>query len=370
MNVKYISSALDYSGYGEAARHDIGALLNAGIELTLQVPSFVNETADFGVMGEMVRAHRDKEIPYDVNIIHLTPDQFGKYHEKGKYNIGRLIWETDRIPPVFVENAECMDEIWTASEYNRQAIIESGVTTPVYVISEAIDTTVDPNNFKAYKSSADGRYTFYSIFEFTERKNPEALLKAYWNEFSEKDNVALVIKTYLDSFSVAKRIEITQAIGAIKASIGKKKFAPVYLYREMMSREQIYRFHKSFNCFISTHRGEGWGVPQTEAMLMGKPIISTGCGGIHDFLTNNIDSYLLPYTKVPVDNTRNKQWYLSNQKWAQVSQDDVRETMRKVYNNQVEANDIGQRGRSTVLDKFSFENVGKQMRERLEEIGK
>jgi glycosyltransferase involved in cell wall biosynthesis len=368
MNVRYISAALDYSGYGEAARHDIGALLSAGVELTLIVPTYVNESADFGTLGEMVRNHRNRDIPYDVNIIHVTPDQFSKYAEKGKYNIGRLIWETDKLPPIFVENANQMQEIWTASEYNKQAIINSGVVVPVHVISEAIDTSLDPSKIKPFKTSADGRFTFYSIFEFTERKNPEALLKAYWNEFSDKDNVALVIKTYLDSFSIAKRIEISQAIGAIKASINKKAFAPVYLYRNMMSRDQIYQFHKSFNCFVSTHRGEGWGVPQTEALLMGNPVISTGCGGVHDFLSDNVDSFLLSYEKVPVNNTRNTSWYLPDQKWAKVDEGEVREKMRYVYENQLKAKDIGKRGQQTANADFNFKNVGRQMRERLDRI--
>ncbi len=51
----------------------------------------------------------------------------------------------------------------------------------------------------------------------------------------------------------------------------------------------------TFDCFVSAHRGEGWGVPQMEAMLMGKPIISTSCGGIHEHLKDKEDALLLPF---------------------------------------------------------------------------
>lgn len=366
MNVSYVGAAFDYSGYGECTRHDVASLITAGLEVNLQAPHYTNEPCDFGMLTEIMRNAESSDITYDKRIVHTTPDQFGKYMEQGKYNIGRCIWETDKLPPIFAENCEKMDELWTASEDNAQAIRNSGVTKPVYVIPEAVDVTLDPKTVKPYKTKADGKFTFYSIFEWTERKNPDALLRAYWTEFGRKDNVALVIKTYLDNFSVANRLEISQAIGAIKSSLKLDYYAPVYMYRELMQRDQVYRFHKSFNCFISTHRGEGWGIPQMEAMLMGKPIISTGYCGIHEYISDRIDGLLIPYNMKPVENTRNKQWYLPDQNWADVDLTDVRERMRYMYDHQAESVEIGKRARATVIDKFSYKTVGNLMKERLE----
>jgi hypothetical protein len=51
MNVKYVGPARDYSGYGEAVRHDIAALLAAGVEVRSLIPSYVMEFSDFGTLG-------------------------------------------------------------------------------------------------------------------------------------------------------------------------------------------------------------------------------------------------------------------------------------------------------------------------------
>lgn len=367
MNIKYIGPAKDYSGYGEAVRHDIGALVSAGIELTLQVPRYTRESTDFGTLGEIVDKLEDRELGYQVVIIHTTPDQFRRYREDGKYNIGRVFWETDKIPPDFADNCELMDEIWTGSEFNAEAIRKAGVTKPIYIIPEAIDANIEID-IKPYKSKADKTFTFYSIFEWTERKNPDALLRAFWSEFTEADNVSLVVKTYLDDFSVAKRREISVAVGAIKAALGRDYYAPVYLYRDLMLRSQVYRFHKSFHCFVSAHRGEGWGIPQMEAMLLGRPIISTNLGGIHEYLTHKKDAYLIPADLIPVNNTRNTQWYLPDQNWGQIKIEDLRQAMRWVYDNKDKATKIGSAARKTVLKEFSLEAVGRKMVARLEDI--
>lgn len=368
MNIQYVGPSLDYSGYGEACRHDIGALLSAGFNITCRIPRYTHESTDYGPLGEIVKDLENKDLSYKVKIIHTTPDQFLKYKEDDKYNIGRVFWETDKIPPDFAENCELMDELWTGSEFNAQAIRNAGVTRPIYIIPEAIDANLDIQKIKPFKTKADETFSFYSIFEWTERKNPDALLRAFWSEFTEKDNVSLVIKTYLDSFSVGKRRDISQAIGAIKSALNLPYYAPVYLYRDLLLREQVYRFHRSFDCFVSTHRGEGWGIPQMEAMLCGNPVISSDIGGIHEYLTDQEDCLLLPVDMVQVQNTRNTQWYLPDQNWGNVKIQDARDAMRQMYEKPKDAKELGLRGQSSINEKFSLEAVGKLMTARIQEL--
>lgn len=371
MKVKYTGPALDYSGYGEANRHDIAALDKAGVQLTTQIPHYTLEISDYGKLGELALKHENKDIGYKIKIIHTTPNVYKQFMEPGKYHIGRIFWETSKLPEDFAKNAELMDEIWTGSEYNAEAIRRAGVTKPIHIIPEAIDPEV-PEALDVYEQPDipdTVKFKFYSIFEWTERKNPAALLKAYWQEFEGQTDVALVIKTYVDNFTPDRKAEIDQAIRMIKKSLTLTHYAPVYLYRGLMDRYQIYRFHKSFDCFVSAHRGEGWGIPQMEALLMGKPVISTNCGGIHEHLINNIHAKLLPYQLVPLsENSRNKQWYTADQDWAEVDVKALREALRWAYSNPDEAKAMGMQGKNAVETLFSLEAVGEKMRERLSEI--
>src|SRR5258708_31945086 len=152
MKLQYVGPALDYSGYGEANRNDIGALLAAGIELSVKCPTYVNDLADFGDLGATILELQKIDIPYYFKIIHTTPDQFKKYYEHDKYNIGRVIWETDNLPPDFAEASEVMNEIWVASEYGKKAAEKAGVTKPIFVIPEAIDTNLIIRDIEPYQS--------------------------------------------------------------------------------------------------------------------------------------------------------------------------------------------------------------------------
>ena len=367
MNVRYCGPALDYSGYGEANRHDIAALVSAGIDVTIEPTRHCLEIADFGKLGQLVQSKINNPIDYQVKIIHTTPNIFYQFIEQGKYNIGRVFWETDKLPADFARGAQLCDEIWTGSQYNYDAIRKAGVTKPIFIIPEVI--SVDIPEYPPFMADNVGKniYNFYSIFEWTERKNPEALLTAYWTEFENHTDVALTLKTYLDNFTPEKRAEIDDRIKQIKIKLGLKHYAPLYLYRNLMDRSQIYRFHATYDCFVSAHRGEGWGIPQMEAMLMGKPIISTNCGGIHEYL-NEKTAQLIPFTPVPVKNNRNTQWYCEDQNWGEIDPDRLRSAMRWAYQNKEAGQAMGKRAQAFTKKTFSPENVGKLMRAKLDVI--
>lgn len=371
MNVKYCGSAKDYSGYGEANRHDIAALVKAGVGVTTQIPVYVMEISDFGKLGDIAIEREGLKIPYDIKIIHTTPNVYRPYMEPLKYHIGRIFWETDKLPKDFSEPAKLVNEIWTGSKFNADAIRNSGVNVPIHIIPEAIETDINPDDYKPYNIDYQQDYKFYSIFEWTERKNPKALLEAFWREFEDVEGVSLTIKTYVDNFQTDKRREIDRDIIKLRSKLGLKRYAPVYLYRKLMDRHQIYRFHRTFDCFVSAHRGEGWGIPQMEAMLMERPIISTNCGGIHEYLTDQEDAMLIPYKMEPLSgNNRNTQWYTNEQNWANVDIKKLRQAMRFAFEHSDEAARMGITGAKTVKREFSLEAVGKQMKRRLLEIEK
>jgi glycosyltransferase involved in cell wall biosynthesis len=107
-----------------------------------------------------------------------------------------------------------------------------------------------------------------------------------------------------------------------------------------------------------------------EAMLMGNPIISTNCGGIHEFLTEK-EALLINCQMIPVKtNTRNQVWYTPDQKWADVSIDEVRDNLRWAFENQKKMKEMGNEARKTVIKNFSFETVGSIMQDRLLKISK
>lgn len=367
MNVAYLGPLKDYSGYGEANRHFVAALDAAGVYVIPQLVSYSVESSDFGSLGARIDPLYSHAGKYKVKILHTTPNVFKKHIEPGKYHIAHFFWETDRVPAEFVEGLKLCDEIWTGSEANAAALKSTGVDKPVHIFPQAIEC--DREWPEPYQIPEFDGYLFYSIFEWTDRKNPAGLLNAYWRAFQNGENVGLLIKTYFNGFSSATRRMIRHQIEVIKRRSGLDNFPPVFLYLDLMDRRQVMRIHQSGHCYVSAHRGEGWGVPQVEAALNGKPVISTGYGGCHEYFTDGKDMLVVPYEMIRLQGMEHSsRWYNSEQKWADPDLEVLQQKMRWAFDNQGEAHKIGLAGQKTVMSKFNFEVVGKAMAKRLAEI--
>lgn len=361
MNVCYLGPLKDYSGYGEANRHDVAALTAAGVDVYCKLVTYVNDPADFGSLGTLIDGLSETVRDYRIKILHTTPDQFPKHHEPGKYHIGRVFWETDKLPDGFAEGVKCLDEIWTGSKANVAAIKAAGIDKPVFVIPQAIEIerpAVEPYKIMDVK---DDTFVFYSIFEWTERKNPRALIGAFYDEFRKNEKVALLLKTYYRDFTAKNKKMISLGVADIKKKHNGNK--PVMLYKELMDRSQIWRFHKTGDVFVSANHGEGWGLPIVEAMLAGKAVITTGYGGVAEYLTP-AEGVVLPYQMAPVRGM-NSGWYSPDQKWADVDVPALRAAMRQAYMKKKEAAAMGGRGQRFVIKRFSPAAVGSLMAERL-----
>lgn len=369
MNVAYLGPFRDYSGYGEANRHFIGALDVAGVYVIPKLVNYTTEQSDFGDLGEHIDllSSERADDTYQIKIMHTTPDEYSRLIEPGKYHIGHFFWETDLIPDDFAKAFGLIDEIWTGSEANAKAIRSAGVETFIKVFPQP--TQVDREWPEPYVLPNFDGYLFYSIFEWTDRKNPEALIEAYYREFQAGENVGLLLKTYFRNFTLQNKRMIRKKVELIKSRLGFKSYPPIFLYLELMDRRQISRIHSTGDCYVSAHRGEGWGVPQIEAALCGKPFISTGYGGCHEYFTDSENAVILPYQMIKLKGmAHSERWYTPSQKWADVDIKALHHALRSAYDEPNRFKEIGAAGQMLVRDKFNFEDVGKVMGSRLAEI--
>ena len=369
MNVAYLGPLRDYSGYGEANRHFVAALDAAGVHVIPQLVTYSQESSDFGSLGARIEPLFANKGEYRIKILHTTPNEFKRLIEPGKYNIAHFFWETDKVPEEFAAGLKLVDEIWTGSEANAAAIKKAGVDKPVHIIPQAIETEREwPEPYEI--PDFDG-YLFYSIFEWTDRKNPSALLKAFWEEFQGDENVGLLIKTYFKNFTLANKKMIKHQIERLKAMSGLEKFPPVFLYLDLMDRRQVMRIHTTGDVYVSAHRGEGWGVPQVEAALAGRPMISTGWSGCHEYFTDGDNAILLPYEMIKLRGmSHSDRWYSADQNWADVDSKALRAALRYAYAHPDAMVEKAHRARDFVVERFNFERVGGEMLARLKQIEK
>lgn len=371
MKVLFTSAAFDSSGYAEASRNYICALAQqSNIELACRTTSFEGWKTDIGPKyKKIIHPLQGKPMQPDVQIVHLTPENYKHSIVRGVKNIGYTVWETSKLPAHWVQMCNQMDEIWVPCDWNVKVFKESGVQPPVKKIPHAFD----PECFSGRPIERDfsfptNKFLFYSVFQWSVRKNPEALLQAYFTEFGPDENVCLVLKTFELDNSLTDKAKIKNYIKSIKDRLWLKTTPPVMLIHEGLSRDEMLALHQQCNCFVLPHRAEGWGIPHFEAMATGNTCIATNYSGNLEFMNEN-NSLLVDCNETPCYGM-NRPTYNGKMMWAEPHIDDLKRKMREAFIADQLAGQFGLSGLGLeypgkVLERFNWETVGSLMAKEL-----
>ena len=367
--IKYVGPIFDNSGYAKACRSNIFALISQGIDVTLSPISFEEAKPVLGKDGDILDSLVNKNIDYNVVIVHTTPEFWSKFKEPGKKMVNYTIWETTKLHPdwvPFINNNA--DKVMVGCEWNVGIFKNSGVTIPICCIPHTIDLK-DVEGIDSYEISgiAESTYVFGFIGQWTERKDPVSLLKAYWYAFQQGEDVALVMKTYRSDYSEQEKEAIRITIQRLKAVTVFDNYPKIYFISNMLSEDEMRGLYKRIDCYVSLDRGEGFGLSAFTSGAYGKPVIATGFGGVLEYLKED-NSYLIDYTLTPVHGMPFSPWYKAEQCWAQVDVLHGAKLMREVFGNQRAAEIKGLKLQKYINDNFSYEVIGKKMITEIEEV--
>ena len=153
--------------------------------------------------------------PFDDLPIQVVYGQGDVFHKNtGRYKIGFTMLEVSGIPGTWVENANRMDEVWVPSHFNIETFRDSGVKVPIYTIPLGTDPDLFNPFIKSFRQT--DKFTFLSVFEWGERKNPEKLLSSFSKEFQYDKDVQLVCKIINNDAS----IDIPDQIRRMELALG------------------------------------------------------------------------------------------------------------------------------------------------------
>jgi len=368
IRLKYVGAVLDVSGYATAARNYISALIDRkDIDLTVRVTSFEHQKVSHGTLQEKITPFIDRKLDPEIQIVHLTPENFPTYRDPQCYNIAYTAWETDTLPSQWIDLCNMMDEIWVPSKWNIEVFKNSGVKKPVYRIPHIVslpDTSdAEPVNIDI----SDDTFVFYSIFQWLERKNPMALMKAYLTEFKPDEKVVFALKAYRVNTSQAEKAIIKEDIARIKKSLNMDRgFPPLVFFGNLMTAAEMKGLHMKGDCFVLAHRAEGFGIPHAEAMSYGKPVISTNYSGNLEFM-NDDNSFLIDYQETPVAGMIFPN-YKGHMTWADPNIMHLRRLMRTVFEDRQLAATKAENAVATIRNELNSTKIGELMVNRLKEI--
>jgi len=367
--IRYTGPILDGSGYAKACRGNILALHKAGVPITLNPISFEPVRPELGEDGKIIHSLINKDIEYNVNFIHTTPEFWPQNRINSITNVGYTIWETTKLHPDWQKYInKSVDKVLVGCEWNVNIFKDSGVTIPIGVVPHGINMS-GFNNVTDYNISGitDDTFMFYSIFQWQERKHPLALIKAYWYAFTGNDNVALVLKTYRSNYSDAEKDAIRATIQRMKDIMPMPHYPKIILISNILSEDEMLALHNRGNCYVSLDRGEGFGLSPFTAGALGKPIILTGFGGATEYAKED-NSYLVNYTLTPVQGMPWAKWYQGTQCWAEPDVIDGANKMKYVYENSDEARAKGLKLQQYISENFTWEVIANKIIKEIEEL--
>ncbi len=375
LKVLYTGAIKDLSGYASAARDYVRSLDSVGVDVSVDARSFeaqsrrlIEEVVE-RKMWSMMSKPRDAHL----QILHLTPDNYTEYAKNPRTKIGYYAWETSRLPSSWVApcNNFCQ-EVWVPCQYLADVSINSGVTVPVHVVPHAVPLPnldfIPPCSINALP---DDRYKFYSIFQWSERKNPLNTLLAYYKEFTRHDPVIFVLKTYRVGNARSERDFIRREISKLKRATRGLDCPPVLLIEEFLSAGEIQSIHYYCDCYVSMARSEGFGIPAFEAAAMGNPVIVPNYSAFPEYFTNDT-AYLVDVPReVPIQNMRHISiLYTGDMVWGDPSVEDCQLQMRSAFENQQIAKQKGFAAREYIQKNLSYTAIGRIMKSRIELVNK
>ncbi|MGQ9512505.1 glycosyltransferase, partial [Thermodesulfitimonas sp.] len=348
------------SGYGDEARGFIFLLNRKGLNLKVIPEGLKEDTKKILAPAERKELQFLERLvePERSVVIHHLPAAALDDRVRGAVNIGRTMFETDRLKPEWAMYWDWLDEIWVPSKFNVETFSSSGVKREkLRVVPEGIDPEVYNPQAKPLDIRGGKGFVFLSSFDLQDRKGWDILLTAYLTEFRPEEDVALLLKVYKLAQSRPGTIE-KRIFSFIRHRLGLSldKIPEIVLLKGHIEADRMPGLYTACDAFVLPSRGEGWGRPYLEAMACGLPTIGTKWSGNLEFM-NEENSFLIEIegledipedVDIPV---------FRGHRWAKPSIEHLRELMRYVFEHREEARQRGRKAREDVVAKWTWERA-------------
>lgn len=345
MRIAVTGQLLDGTGYGEYARLIAWALHFEGHTLRARNYHYRAERPErLGHKGALVysRLGYEADAPVDLSLIVYVPTSLHFLMLYDTLNVGLGMTENDLVPPPYtrIANDSGVEVLAVPSEWNRAAFQASGLRIPTTLIQPPVDPDLMPLKARPRGAVVD----YLSIFNWpAPHKNPKALVEAFCRAFTYSDPVRLTIKT---SGATDERID-DDVHEAMRLS-GVARAPEIRVICGAMTREEILALYARSDVYVSSHRGEGWGLPIFESMAIGIPAIAPSFSAPVEYM-NSSNSYLVGYEYDPKHGN------------VEVDIDWLARAMRRVFTHPAEARERGARARTELRERFTPQHTTGQV---------
>jgi glycosyltransferase involved in cell wall biosynthesis len=364
----WFCNATDSSGHSDGNRAFLTALERHGINPAIYLLTWAasNHAGLPPADAEMLHRQRRRRYEGPQVAVHSYPPFARNFIEPGVPNVQRAVFETDRIPPVWLTPLLDRDEIWVPCQFNYDSFIKGGVPEErLRIVGDAIDTRRFRPGLQPWPiDTPEGAFVFLSNFDFSERKGWQQLLTGWAKAFGKHDDVCLLLKVgsfYTDTDAVVDRIErfIREELGAGAAD----NMAPIRFLTDLLPVPAMPRLYAAADAYVLPSRGEGVGRPYMEAMATGIPTVGSNWSGNTEFMHPE-ETWLIDGEVVDVaeDAELANDLYFGH-RWFEADTDELARVLQEIAGNPEAARAKGAAARDRLEEEFGTATIARRLDE-------
>ena len=301
------------------------------------------------------------------NILASNPELLERHPLRAPLRIGYWAWELEQFPAGWERFFQDYHEIWCPSSFTAQALAQRS-PIPVIALPHLPDWPHLQARAAAREQARAARhagqhqrpFTFLTLFDFwstPERKNPEAVLRAFQQAFPRQDRSGPAVQLLVKASSAEQFPE--QAAALKRLGQGDPR---IHWVEALLPQAELDALYAQADALVSLHRAEGFGLTLAEAMAMGIPVIATGYSGNLDFMPPG-SAELIPWTLQTIQRSRGD--YRAGAAWAEPDRTSAAGAMRRLALDPEAAHQLGQRGQAIAQERLSQERLSAVVRQRL-----
>lgn len=373
MKVLYIGHYKEFGGWATAAQNYILALDSVGVDVVCRN---VTLTRDRQISGRLAELENKSTDDCDICIQHVLP-----HHLVGtqtfKKNIAFLATESVSIKHLgWFNYLQQMDSLWVPNSQSKEFLEADDLGIPISVVPHTFDISkysqqVKPLDIPHLKD----KFIFYYVGDMNDRKNLESVITCFHSEFDKSEDAALLIKVNKFGKNPQELQQIVEAkIHEVKSKLrmyqSVEQYSKDLIITTELSNEDLASLHKSCDCLLCPSHGEAWSIPAFDAMAMGNRPICSNFGGPKEFITDDEATGKLidgVYASCKCSDAAFPDIFTGREYWFVPCEKQMRLQMRKYYElykeNPIEFKLKSQLAGLENSKKFSFEQIGNQMKE-------
>lgn len=286
------------------------------------------------------------------NLLFAWADQMVYLDQLPGIKIPYVIWETSKLPDAWIDPLKKADRLWVPCRWARDMLVENGFPIDqIDIVPLGADVSVfNPDVRPEPEVAALPGFKFVTVGRWQYRKGTAGLLRAFDAEFGGQESVRLVLscnnphRSDIDIGPELKKLSLSclDQITFLNAGVPNHRMAGVY---------------KACDAAVFPTRSDPWGLPISEAMSCGLPVIATRFGGPADFMTP-ATGYMLDWSPapcpwMPVIMADGDYGY-----WSEPNFGQLRKLMRHIYDHRDEACTVGIRAARHIAERWTWDHAG------------